>query len=385
MKAERIYLDHNATAPVRPEAAEAVASALALGGNPSSVHGEGRTARKLIEAARERVAALVGGRGRDVTFTSGATEALNLALSPYFQNGPVRLLISATEHVAALRGHRFPDKAVTVLPVLPSGLIDLEALKQALDDYKAPAMLALQVANNETGVIQPLAEAARLVHERRGMVVADAAQAAGKIPLNMHELGADIVVLSAHKFGGPAGVGALVRGRCVGHMEAPVLRGGGQEGGWRAGTENLSGIAGFGAAAESAQKALTTETERLATLRDALEEGLRAINPATVVFGAEASRLPNTCAFAVPGIPAEIALMSLDLEGVAVSSGSACSSGKVRASHVLEAMNVSPDLRGGMIRVSLGWNSVPTHVERFLEIWRNVHANLYKGERTCVA
>jgi cysteine desulfurase len=380
MTEPRIYMDHNATSPVRPEAARAVARALMRGGNPSSVHAEGRKARALIEEAREEVAALVGGQARNVIFTSGATEALNLALTPSLQAGhdkrPWRLFVSATEHAAVLGGHRFPVEDVEKLPVGADGVIDLAALAQALDAHPdSRPLLALQLANNETGVIQPVAEAAKLVHARDGLLVCDAVQAAGKIPVDMFTLGADLMAVSAHKIGGPSGVGALIRADEGIHIAEAMVRGGGQEKGIRSGTENMPGIAGFAAAATAARSVLDGEATRLGNLLARLESRLREIDAGTVIFGAGAARLPNTVLFSMPGLSAETALIALDLAGFAVSSGSACFSGKTKSSHVLEAMGVGPDIAKGMLRVSLGWTTRDHDIDQFIEAVQRLRAN----------
>ncbi|MFC5068987.1 cysteine desulfurase family protein [Flaviflagellibacter deserti] len=380
MTMTRIYLDHNATAPIRPEAARAVGRALVQGGNPSSIHTEGRKARATIERAREDVAALVGAQPKNVFFTSGATEALNLALTPSLQAGcdarPWRLYVSATEHAAVLMGHRFPEDAVEIVPVKPNGVIDLDALAKALEqhEYSRP-LLALQIANNETGVIQPVKAAAELIHGRDGLVVSDAVQAAGRMPVDIETCGADLIAISAHKIGGPSGAGALIRRKEAIHIGEPLVRGGGQEKGLRAGTENLASIAGFGAAAEAIRRDLAADVSRLESQRERLESGIFGIAQDVVVFGAAAERIPNTVAFAVPGVVAETALISFDLAGVAISSGSACSSGKVKNSHVLDAMGVKPDIRACMLRVSLGWTTSDADIERFLEVFAQLRAN----------
>lgn len=347
----RVYLDYNATAPLRPEARAAILAALGETGNPSSIHAEGRAARALVEAARREVAALAGASSRDLIFTASGTEAANLALAPGVSAPGIaplrRLIVGATEHTCVLGGHRFA--AAEIAPVAADGRIDLEALARRLDDG-APALVALQAANNETGVLQPVAEAAALVHARGGLLISDAAQAGGRLPLA--GMGADGLLLSAHKFGGPKGAGAFVALREGLHLE-PLLRGGGQERGRRAGTENVATLAGFGAAARAVLAGLAEEAARVAALRDACEARLKALVPEAAVFGASAPRLPNTLAFAIPGLAAAMLLMRLDLEGVAVSSGSACSSGKVGPSHVLAAMGVAPTLAAGAIRVKL--------------------------------
>lgn len=339
-------------------------AALAATGNPSSVHAEGRAARALVEDAREKVAALVGGRARNVVFTSGATEALNLALSPHWRGpagAPAKLLVVATEHVAALDGHRF-GAAVEVLPVDAQGILDLSALDAALSRAEGPVMVCVQAANNETGVLQPVLEAAARIREASGLVVCDAVQAAGRIPCTFETTGADMLILSSHKIGGPQGAGALVLRDASLHCEAPLIRGGGQERARRAGTENVAGVAGFAAAAGAAAASRDAEYERLAKLRDALEAEIRRLAPSAVIFGANAPRLPNTSAFAIPDASAETMLMALDLAGVALSSGSACSSGKVKRSHVLAAMGVGPEIAAGALRASFGWSSTEADV-----------------------
>jgi cysteine desulfurase len=359
----RAYLDHNATTPLRPAAREAMLAGLTLSGNASSVHAEGRAARARIEAAREEIAGFVKTVPKNVTFTSGATEALNLALTPQVEvNGnsaPFEiLLIAGGEHAAVIAGHRFPKEAVEILPLTVDGLLDLAVLDAALVRHAGRhVMLALQAANNVTGVIQPVAAAAERVHAAGGMLVCDAAQAAGRIACDFAALGTDALAISAHKFGGPQGVGALCFAAGRHHIRDAMLRGGGQERGLRAGTENVAAILGFAAAAKAAEAEIGSTTQRLIDLRDQLESDVLAIAPDAVFFGAGAPRLANTSNFAVPGVEAQVLLMSLDLEGVAVSSGSACSSGKVKRSHVLEAMGVPSAVAQGAIRVSLGWSS----------------------------
>jgi cysteine desulfurase len=380
MMADRIYLDHNATSPIRPEVARAVARALIAGGNPSSIHAEGRKARAMLEKARETVAQLVDGEAKNVTFTSGATEGLNLVLSPGLKAGadarPWRLFVSAVEHPAVLNGHRFPADRVSILPVDSKGILDLSRLAEAIDLHtETRPLLALQLANSETGVVQPVSEAADLVHAQGGLLVCDAVQAAGKIPVDLKSLGVDVLVLSGHKLGAPAGVGALVRASGAIELADPIVRGGGQEKGLRAGTENLSGAAGFAAACEAASAVLAEEAERLSALRDRLEAGLKEIDPNIAIFGAGAERLPNTVSFAFQGVSAETALITLDLAGFAVSSGSACSSGKVKASHVLEAMGVAPDIARGTLRASFGWTTREADIDQFLKALFSLRAN----------
>lgn len=364
MAQTRAYLDHNATTPLRPEARAAIAVGLDLLGNASSVHAEGRAARARIETARDEIAALVGTGAKNVIFTSGATEALNLVLTPDLEiaghgTAPFdRLLIGGGEHVCVISGHRFPAEAIEILPLTPEGVISLDALAAALGRHAGRrVMLALQAANNETGVIQPVAAAAAMVHAAGGVVICDAVQAAGRIACDFAALNADALALSAHKFGGPQGVGALCFAPGIYHIKNMMLRGGGQERGLRAGTENVAAIMGFAAAMKAAARGAETLSSALAAWRDGLERKIALIAPDVVFFGAGAPRLPNTSNFAVQGLEAQVLLMSLDMEGVAVSSGSACSSGKVRRSHVLEAMGVPAGLAQGAIRVSLGWDS----------------------------
>jgi cysteine desulfurase len=379
----RTYLDHNATSPLRPEAREAIARALELTGNPSSVHAEGRAARAAVERAREAVAALVGAHAKNVIFTSGGTEANNAVLSPSLRRagGPAcsALFVSAVEHPSVLNGHRFTPEAVEVLPVDREGRVDLAALAARLRAHNsAPALVSLQVANNETGVLQPVREAADLVHRQGGLLHADAVQAAGRIPLALQELGADVITISAHKLGGPKGVGAIVLASDAVELADRLLRGGGQERGYRAGTENVAGIVGFGAAAAATLTSLADERTRIAKLAAELEGQLGRIAPDAVIFGAGAERLPNTVAFAIPDLRAETALIAFDLEGVAVSSGSACSSGKVKRSHVLDAMGVERSLAERAIRASLGWDSTSDDVIRFAHTCEKLVASLYK-------
>ncbi len=360
MQQPRLYLDHNATSPLRPVAAAAMVAALRLSGNASSIHAEGRAARAVIEEAREKLAALVGAKAKNVVFTSGGTEATCLALTPALGRAgaapPGRLLLGASEHACVLNGHRFDKAAASVIGVQPDGVIDLAALDAALAQG-GPALVALQGANNETGVIQPVAEAAALVHAAGGLLVCDAVQLAGRMPCTINALGADVLIVSAHKFGGPKGTGALVFASDCLQLASPLLRGGGQERGLRAGTENIAAIAGFGAAAAEAAAGLSGEAERLAGLRAVIEADIDRAAPGACFLCHNALRLPNTVAFSVPGVSAETLLIALDLAGVAVSSGSACSSGKVATSHVLTAMGVAPELARGAVRVSLGWST----------------------------
>jgi len=361
----RTYLDHNATSPLRPEARDAMLAALALPGNASSVHGEGRRVRALIDAARERIADLAGVRAKDVVFTSGATEAGNWALAAGLKTlGTRQLIVSAVEHDAILAPARAlaarGEADLTVLQVDATGRVDIEALAETLDRADTPPLVAMMAANNETGVLQPLSEAAAMVRAAGGLMLVDAVQAAGKANMAPIAAAADFMLLSAHKMGGPAGVGALVVP--ADREAAPLILGGGQELKRRAGTENVAGIAGFAAAFEAASR---DDMGRLAHLRDGMERTLSTALPNLVVFGAGADRLPTTSLVGLDGAPAETLLMSLDLKGFAVSSGSACSSGKVGMSHVLEAMGVAPELARTAIRISLGWSTAQDDVDRF--------------------
>ncbi len=387
----RSYLDWNATAPMREEAKAAFAAALARVGNPSSIHAEGRAALALVEAAREAVAGLVGAVAGNVIFTASGTEANMLALTPAIETADSkqprsRLFLSAIEHASVRSGGRFAPGAVEEVPVDASGRLDLAALTAAIAKTPRP-LVSVVLANNETGIVQPVAEAAAIVHAAGGLIHTDAVQGAGRIPCDMTALGVDLLTLSAHKIGGAKGVGALVRAREDIHFPEPLVRGGGQERGLRAGTENVPGIAAFGAAAAAALKGRDAEANHMRTLRNALETGLLAATPEAVVFGrAEGvERLPNTTLFALPGIKSETAIIAFDLEGVAVSSGAACSSGKVQPSHVLAAMGVSEPLRRGAVRVSLGWNSSTADVEKFLSAWTKLASALSKEQRGIAA
>ncbi|WP_339039315.1 cysteine desulfurase family protein [Bradyrhizobium symbiodeficiens] len=376
----RVYLDWNATTPLRPEARRAMLAAWDLVGNPSSVHAEGREARRLVEEARGALAAAVGALPRNVVFTSAGTEANAMALSPGLRRssgGPVeRLLVSAVEHASVLAGGRFPADNIGLIPVLRSGVIDLDRLRGLLADGP-PALVSVMAANNETGALQPVVEVARIVHEAGGLLHVDAIQALGKIPFEINIVGADLATFSAHKVGGPKGVGALVVAEGLSGLE-PLLRGGGQELNRRAGTENVAGIAGFGAAVKVALQTLSEDAERMATLRIRLENGIRGTAGATI-FSDEVKRLPNTVLFAAPGLKAETAVIGFDLEGIAVSSGSACSSGKVQPSHVLSAMGYDPAVAKGAVRLSLGWSTEPDDINRALEAWRKLGNTLLKG------
>jgi cysteine desulfurase len=371
---QRAYLDWNATAPLRAEARAAMIAALQAA-NASSVHAEGRAARALVEKARGRVAALVGASPKDVTFTAGATEANMLALQPTLGD---RLLVSAVEHPSVRSGGRFAADCVEELPVDGDGIVDVAALGRALGRAKRP-LVSVMLANNETGVIQPIRPIADIVHAAGGLLHVDAVQAPGRIECRIEELGADLMTISSHKLGGPQGAGALIR---RGDLRLqPLIKGGGQERGLRAGTENVCAIAAFGAACAACAASTPADAPRLAGLRERLEAGILAATPDAVIFGAKVARLPNTTLFAVPGVKAETAIIAFDLAGVALSSGSACSSGKVTASHVLAAMGVAPVLARGAVRVSLGRDTSESDLERFLGTWNRLAGSLLKERR----
>lgn len=379
MTAQRVYLDWNATTPLRPEARAAMLAALEVSGNPSSIHSEGRAARRLLEDARTAVAAATGADPRNVVFTSGGTESNMLALSPGLRRGgdPVaRLIVSAIEHASVLAGGHFPRELIEIAPVTSSGSVDVEALAGLLQG-RPPALVSIMLANNETGAIQPIPSLAALVHEMGGLLHVDAVPAFGKISININELKCDLLTVSAHKIGGPKGVGALVLADGLYGLE-PQVRGGGQEQGRRAGTENVIGIAGFGAAVRAAIASFETSAVHMRGLQERLETGLRAL-PGATVFSSEVPRLPNTTLVSASGLRAETAVIGFDLEGVAVSSGSACSSGKVKPSHVLEAMKIDPVVIQGAIRLSLGWDTTEADIDRCLEAWRKLSGVLLKA------
>ncbi len=389
----RVYLDWNATAPLRPQARAAMIAACELRGNPSSVHAEGRAARALIERARAEVAALVGAEARRVIFTSGATEANMLALTPRIELGTDRrprdlLLVSAIEHPSVRCGGRFPPGGLEEIPVTARGAVDLAALESrlaALSRAGSRVLVSIMLANNESGVVQPIQNAAEMIHAAGGLLHVDAVQAAGRIPCAMDALGADLLSLSSHKLGGPKGAGALVVRTEALHLADPLIRGGGQERGSRAGTEAVAALAGFGAAAAAACGALAEEHRQVSLLRDRFQSELKRVSPDAVVFGADAERLPNTTLFAVPGVKADTAVIALDLEGVAVSSGAACSSGKVQPSHVLAAMGFGPALAKSAIRVSLGHSTTESDVDRGIAAWKKVYKTLHKGSEGIAA
>ncbi|MCL2715426.1 MAG: cysteine desulfurase [Alphaproteobacteria bacterium] len=368
----RIYLDWNATTPLRSEARAAMAAAFDLVGNPSSIHAEGRQARHLVEDARLDIARSLGARPHGVIFTSSGTEANALALTPQQgRKGQVsRLLVSAIEHASVLAGGRFPAEAVSRIPVNACGIIDLDALAELLA-AGPPALVSIMAANNETGAIQPISAAARLVHDQGGLLHVDAIQAFGRIPYDINVAGADLSSLSGHKIGGPKGVGALILADGLSGPEA-LLHGGGQEQGRRAGTENVAGIAGFAAAAVAAIAAREADMARLAILRRRLESALE--DSGARIFSQQVDRLPNTTLFALPGLQAQTAVINFDLDAIALSSGAACSSGKVQSSHVLVAMGCDADGARGALRISLGGSTTEAEIDRCIDIWHRIRA-----------
>ncbi|MCA1442374.1 cysteine desulfurase [Ensifer sp. IC4062] len=379
MSGSRIYMDWNATAPLLAEAREAFLSALDQVGNPSSVHGEGRAVRALVEGARRDVAALCGAQAASVTFTSGATEAANMVLTPDFRMGrtPLRiakLYASAIEHPAIREGGRFAREQVCEVPVRSAGVVDcaaLEAFLAAHDRQAGLPMVAVMLANNETGIVQPIAEVAAIVRAHGGLLIVDAVQAAGRMPLSIEALGADFIIVSSHKIGGPKGAGALVaRGEVM--MPSALIHGGGQEKGHRSGTENAPALAGFGAAARVVAGNIDGRMAAIAALRDRLEAEMQSAAPDVVIHGRDVSRIGNTTFFTLPGMKAETGQIAFDLEGVALSAGSACSSGKVGQSHVLTAMGYDP--RQGALRISIGEATTEAEIERCATVFAKVAA-----------
>jgi cysteine desulfurase len=357
-----IYLDHNATSPAKPEVRESMLEWIGFPGNASSVHKAGRAARKRIEDSRGSLARLVNAGPKDIiVFTSGATEANNMVIAGC---GMERVIISAIEHPSVLASAPGAD----IIPVVPSGVIDLAALDEMLEGNTRQTLISVMLVNNETGVIQPLEEVVKIARKRGALVHTDAVQAAGRIPLDMHKLGVDFLTLSAHKMGGPQGTGCLVVSNCA--VVSPLLKGGNQEKSLRSGTENLAAIAGFGVAAELADVAAF---QKLGALRDRLETELKALAPSLKIFGEGSPRVANTTMFALPGAPSESQLIALDLAGICVSNGSACSSGTVRPSHVLKAMGASDAEAASSLRVSLGWNSTAKDVEYFVRKWTEMY------------
>jgi cysteine desulfurase len=364
----RTYLDYNASAPLRSEARAAMVASMDTTGNPSSVHAEGRAVRAIVERAREEVAQLVNAKPSEVVFTSGATEANNWVMAA----GWDEICVSAIEHDSVLEPARAAGARLAALPVSKSGVVDVEAAVATIArarERSGRVLASLMMANNETGVVQPVAEVAAEARRLGAVMHVDAVQAPGRLDIDFAEIGADAMVLSAHKLGGPRGVGALIIRDGVALM--PFIKGGGQERRRRGGTENVAGIAGFGAAA-AALKREAQAVARISRLRDMLEDGVVRMTPAAVIVGREVPRVANTACIALPGRPAETLVIKLDLDGIAVSAGAACFSGKVKASHVLEAMGLGPEIAGSAIRVSLGPETSEGDVAAFLEAWEKI-------------
>ena len=365
-----IYLDHNATTRVRPQAIAAMTHVMEHVGNPSSIHAAGRTARAVMEQARANVGALISAPESTLIFTSGGTEANAIAIESAVAAGARRLIVSAIEHDSVQETSRILGVEVEVLPVNSDGVADLGWLRERLERWDATdgkPFVALMLANNETGVMQPVADVSEIVRAADGWLHVDAIQAAGKIAVDSRALGADTLSISAHKLGGPQGIGALTFG-----PRATLSRrqhGGGQERGRRGGTENLPGIAGFGAAAVEARVGRDDYQAR-AVWRDAVAERLKAVGG--VVMGEAAPRLPNTLCIATPDFTSDLQVMGLDLAKVMISAGSACSSGKVKASPVLMAMGQG-DLASCAIRVSGGWDTTQSDWNTFAGVWLDAH------------
>lgn len=367
---KRIYLDYNAGAPLRPEAHAAMVRAMELGGNASSIHAEGRRARHQIESARRQLADVIGADPRNITFTSSGSEANASVLAPAVSEGGTlrtvdRLLVGATEHPSVRSGGRFASAQVSEIPVDSEGVVDRDALSEALagsSERGETVLVSVMLANNETGTIQPVAELAKIAHASGAIVHCDAAQALGRIPVSLDMLGVDFLTLSSHKIGGPQGAGAIVMAS-ESRAFMPLITGGGQERRRRAGTENTAAIAGFGAVAASIAGDLV-RTESWRTWRDELAMSLAKRRDITI-FSSGTERLPQTLCFGFSRIAAETLLIGLDLEGVAVSSGSACSSGKVGPSHVLAAMGVDAEPARNAIRISFGWATDENDLDKF--------------------
>ena len=375
---KRVYLDHNATTPVRPEVLSVVCEAMSRPGNASSVHTEGRSTRLEIETARDIIAERTGSEASGIVFTSGGTEANIMALTNRIEldghwTGVSNLFVSAGEHASVMSGGQVDSAKTIFIPINSDGIVDLEILEKQLKiDAKVECipLVSIQFANNETGVVQSVSDIARIVHAAGGILHVDAVQAFGKISLDIEQIGADFMTLSSHKIGGPPGAGALVRRRGAIGIPA-LLKGGGQERNARAGTENAPAIIGFGKAADLIDVSEGSIAD-IRSKRDGLLSELMRISPDAVIHGHQSERLPNTLCYSVPGIEAETAVIALDLEGISISAGSACSSGKVGPSHVLAAMGVSDDLARGGMRISLGWSTTNDDLRRFIQTWQSL-------------
>lgn len=365
--ADTLYFDHNATTPLKPEAKDAMLSVLDMAGNASAVHKSGRQARRRLEEARINLGCLVNADSRAViVFTSGATEANNTVLKGC---GAERFIVSAVEHPSVLNARKDAD----LIPVDKNGIVDLEKLEEMLSSIDCMTLVSVMLANNETGVIQPVKQVVELARKYGALVHTDAVQAIGRIPVDIQDLGVDYMTISSHKMGGPQGVGALVLANCV--KVAPLLHGGAQEKSMRAGTENLAGIVGFGKTAELASVDIE-DYQKLGALRDHIEQTITDVCPKIKILGKDSPRLCNTTLFTLEGVPSENQLLALDTAGIEVSNGSACASGTVKTSHVLEAMGLDPKEAQSAIRISLGWNTTKEDVEAFLKIWREVYTRI---------
>jgi len=362
-----IYMDYNATAPIRDSVIEMVSLAMQTVGNPSSVHTAGRSVRRLVEEARVKVAALAGCRVRDVTFCSGGTEASNAVIRG---SGAASIIISAVEHECGFAASKHAGVPTYVVEVDRKGLVDQNKLREMLREAPAPALVSVMLANNETGIIQPVREIADIAHEFGARMHTDAVQAAGKTPIDFNALGADYLTLSSHKVGGPQGVGAIITAPTA--PLAPLVAGGGQELGRRSGTENVAGIAGFGVAALEAMDDLA-DMNRIGALRERFEADVTSHANNVCLIGLESPRTANTSCVAMPGVKGETQVMHFDLNGIFLSSGSACSSGKVKVSHVLSAMGYEDDTANASIRVSLGRLTTESDVDALIKAWISLY------------
>jgi len=361
------YLDHNATTPPKPAVREVMQQILAFPGNAASIHKAGREARRRIEDARHLIASLVNaGPEAVIVFTSSATEANNLVLKG---SGCERILVSAIEHLSVLKARGDAE----IIPVLPSGIVDVAALDRMLENNDRATLVSVMTVNNETGVIQPLDKVMEIAKRRGALVHTDAVQAAGRLPLDLQKTGVDYLTLSAHKIGGPQGAGCLVLSNCV--SVTPLIEGGDQEKNMRAGTENVAAIAGFGVAAALAAQDMDA-CRKLGAMRDRMEMELKKIAPAIRFFGQDVPRVANTTMFALEGSPSETQMIALDMSGICVSNGAACSSGAVRVSHVLKAMGVGAAEAGTSLRISLGWNSTEQEADYFIQKWTEIYKRI---------
>jgi len=376
---ERVYLDYNATTPTKPEVIKVMTEALYEHGNPSSVHSFGRKARELVENSRDSVAELVGANATDIIFTSGGTESNNMAFAA---SGRRRLVLSAIEHPSILTAASQKYSDVTILPVSQDGLVSLNELSEAIGSDGSETLVSIMLANNETGVVEPIKELANVAHLKGALFHCDAVQGPGRIPIDIRNLHIDMLSISGHKFGGPKGIGALVISPQL--QISPLIVGGGQERGWRGGTENISGIAGLGKAASLAILDLE-EIDRIRELRDTLESRIETMCPEVNIFCSDVARLPNTSSLNMPGVQSDTQVITFDLAGIAISAGSACSSGKVEPSHVLNAMGAMPSISGCTIRVSMGWNSNINDIDRFTSVWKATFGGLSNKYRESVS